>query len=116
MLTAAATSTGRELAEFYFEKADLKKCFDAFVYGDTVERGKPAPDIFLKAANMLGLKSEECIIIEDSPAGIKAEQNVDIRVVAIPDMIPFDKNIMKSIDYCVGSFDIAADLIDEGKL
>ncbi|MCD8238814.1 MAG: HAD family phosphatase [Clostridiales bacterium] len=116
ILTAVATSTGRDLAEFYFEKADVKKCFDAFVYGDTVERGKPAPDIFLKAADMLGLKCEECIVIEDSPAGIKAGQNAGIRVVAVPDMIPFDKDIMKSIDYCVGSLDIAANLIVEGKL
>ena len=49
----------------------MEEYFDAIVCGDDVSKGKPDPEIFLKACYKLGLKPENCIVIEDSPAGIK---------------------------------------------
>ena len=53
-----------------------------------IENGKPAPDIFLKAATMLGLAAENCVVIEDSPAGITAAFRGGMMPVLIPDCVP----------------------------
>ena len=65
---AVATSTREESAKYCLQKADIYKYFDAFVYGDMVENGKPHPDIFLKACQMCNKLPEECIVLEDSPS------------------------------------------------
>ncbi len=57
---------------FILEKCDLKKYFDAVSDGNNITRAKPDPEVFLKAAEFLGLKSEDCYIVEDAEAGIDA--------------------------------------------
>lgn len=84
---AVATSTRRESAENTLHTIGAWDYLDKVVYGDEVEHGKPEPDIFLKAAADLGLKPEECIVIEDSINGIKAGYAAGIKVVHIPDTI-----------------------------
>jgi pseudouridine-5'-monophosphatase len=61
--------------------------FSAVIYGDhpEVRALKPAPDIFLAAARALGAEPARCLVIEDSPAGVKAAHAARMRVVAIPD-------------------------------
>lgn len=110
---AVATSTIRELAEIYFEKSDVKKYFDAFIYGNMVEKGKPEPDIFIKAIDELKINKEDCIIFEDSPAGIKAGYKAGIKVIAVADMIPLNKDILKMVEGCFGSLDVAVNLINK---
>lgn len=60
--------------------------FDDFVVGYDVERSKPFPDIFLKAAEKAGSKPEECLVLEDSEAGIQAAYAAGIPVICIPDL------------------------------
>ena len=60
--------------------------FDDFVVGYDVERSKPFPDIFLKAAEKAGAKPEECLVLEDSEAGIQAAYAAGIPVICIPDL------------------------------
>lgn len=72
MKTALASSSRRELIETVLKGLGMVKHFGAVVSGEDVERGKPEPDIFLKAASMLGCKSKNCIVIEDSAQGIQA--------------------------------------------
>ena len=57
--------------------------FPVIVSGDEPIRGKPAPDIFLLAAERLGLRPAECLVIEDSPAGVAAAHVAGMRVVAV---------------------------------
>ena len=57
--------------------------FQAVVSGDDVTHGKPAPDIFLKAAEQLGTKPEHSVVFEDATAGVKAARNAGMRVVAV---------------------------------
>ncbi|MDO5388177.1 MAG: HAD family phosphatase [Clostridia bacterium] len=110
---AVATSTAKELAEIYFEKTNIREYIEAFVYGDSVPKGKPEPDIFLRAAEMMKEKPENCLVFEDSPSGIRAGKNAGMTVVAVPDMIPLKGEILKLTDYCIGSLDIGIYIIDE---
>jgi HAD superfamily hydrolase (TIGR01509 family) len=62
--------------------------FCAIVGGDEVERGKPAPDIFLLAAAKLSVSPDECIVLEDSIAGILAAHKAGMMPLMVPDLIP----------------------------
>lgn len=69
---AVATSTSRDsFARKMAAHEDLLGCFEVVVCGDEVERGKPAPDLFLRAAELLQVAPELCVAIEDAPSGIK---------------------------------------------
>lgn len=57
--------------------------FDSETTGDEVSRGKPAPDLFLLAAERLGVKSDDVIVLEDSPLGVEAASNAGMRVIAV---------------------------------
>jgi beta-phosphoglucomutase-like phosphatase (HAD superfamily) len=65
------------------ETLGLAAYFSALITGDDVTRGKPAPDIFLKAADALGRNPAKCIVIEDAPQGIKAALAAGMKVIAV---------------------------------
>lgn len=83
---AVATSTRKERAKKRLEKEHVYEHIDAFMYGDEVERSKPNPEIFLKAAEKIGLEPEQCLVIEDSPAGIEAAKRGGFRCINIIDL------------------------------
>ena len=85
---ALATATAKPLAEKYLERVGLLKYFDAVASAKQVEHGKPAPDIYIYAASLLGLKPEECIALEDSPNGIRSAHAAGCKTVMVPDLIP----------------------------
>jgi HAD superfamily hydrolase (TIGR01509 family) len=85
---AVATSTARERAIYKLKVAGVEAKFETFAGGDDVARGKPAPDIFLLAAERLGVPPEECLVFEDSDPGVLAAQAAGMRVVVIPDQKP----------------------------
>lgn len=92
---AVATSTRRESAEKTLHEIGVWDYLDAVVYGDEVERGKPEPDIFLRAAKAIGVNPSEAVVVEDSINGIKAGYVAGMRVVHIPDTIAIDDDIRK---------------------
>ncbi len=92
---AVATSTRRESAEKTLHEIGVWDYLDAVVYGDEVERGKPEPDIFLRAAKAIGVNPSEAVVVEDSINGIKAGYAAGMRVVHIPDTIAIDEDIRK---------------------
>jgi HAD superfamily hydrolase (TIGR01509 family) len=67
-----ASSSPRERLHPTLTRAGLLNAFDVTVAGDEVENGKPAPDMFLLAAERLGVAPEACIVVEDSPPGVEA--------------------------------------------
>lgn len=85
---AVATSTSRETAYAYLELADVRQYFSALVFGDEVARSKPAPDIFLAAAEKLRTKPEHCMVLEDSPNGLRAARAAGCIPVMVPDLTP----------------------------
>jgi HAD superfamily hydrolase (TIGR01509 family) len=81
---ALATSSFRGHAEVSLAEAALMGRFDVEVTGDEVERGKPAPDLFLLAAERLGVPPESCVVFEDAPAGLEAAARAGMRRVWVP--------------------------------
>ncbi len=79
-----ASSSNRPLIEVVLAKAGVADLFEATVSSEEVERGKPAPDVFLEAARRLGVSPEACAAIEDSGNGIRAARTAGMSVIAIP--------------------------------
>lgn len=90
--TIVASSSTRERAEKILADNGILEYFDDLVFGYEVPRGKPYPDIFLKACEKLEVTKTEAIILEDSEAGIDAGYSAGIPVICIPDMKVPDKN------------------------
>jgi HAD superfamily hydrolase (TIGR01549 family) len=65
-----ASSTHRALIDLVLEQLNWKQYFQIIIGGDEIERGKPCPDIYLRAASKLGLRPEQCIAVEDSKNGV----------------------------------------------
>jgi HAD superfamily hydrolase (TIGR01509 family) len=82
-----ATSTRRSRAEPKLAAAGLLGRVHGMVCGDEVSRGKPAPDIFLKAAERLGVPVANCLVLEDSNAGVRGALAAGARVVMVPDLL-----------------------------
>ena len=85
---ALATATVREKALLYLKMAGVDGFFEAAVCGDEVAHAKPAPDIFLAAAKALGVPAEECLVLEDSPNGLRAARAAGCKAVVVPDITP----------------------------
>ena len=79
--TAVASSSTMELIELVIEKSGLSKYFDALVTGEDVGRGKPAPDVFLKASGVLDVLPRNCVVVEDSANGVLAAYNAGMRCI-----------------------------------
>lgn len=83
--TAIATSSPMERTILYLTSVGLQNSFDELVSGYMVEKGKPEPDIYLYAAGRLGVKPCDCMVLEDSPAGILAASRAGCLPVMVPD-------------------------------
>ncbi len=79
-----ATSSARSHADLSLVETGLAGLFDAGATGDEVERGKPAPDLFLLVASRLGEPPDACLVLEDSPAGLAAAAAAGMRRIWIP--------------------------------
>lgn len=79
-----ASSSPRDVIAYVLERSGLDKHFTAWVSSDDVPRGKPAPDVYLKACRDLGLAPQECVAVEDSRFGIQAARAACLKVIAIP--------------------------------
>jgi beta-phosphoglucomutase len=80
---ALASSTPPENIALISEVLGLKRYLQILISGETVPRGKPAPDIFLKAAAELGMPPEVCVVIEDAVAGVQAAHAAGMRCIAV---------------------------------
>jgi HAD superfamily hydrolase (TIGR01509 family) len=80
-----ASSSSRPLIDLALELSGLAPLFRATASSEEVERGKPAPDVYLRAAELVGVDPGTCVAIEDSTNGIRAGAAAGMRVIAIPD-------------------------------
>lgn len=95
--TSIATSSPLDRTKKYLSQVDLVEKFDALVSGHMVEKGKPEPDIYIYAALNLGLKPEECLVLEDSPTGILAAFRAGCVPVMIPDQDAPDDEVRSRV-------------------
>jgi HAD superfamily hydrolase (TIGR01509 family) len=79
-----ATSSNRPIIEMFLELAGLTDCFAATVSSEEVAHGKPAPDVYLEAARLLGVSPSVCVAIEDSTNGIRSAAAAGMTVIAVP--------------------------------
>ncbi len=84
---AVASSSSRRWVEGWLRRLDVYHAFATVVTADDVVATKPAPDLFLTAAARLGLPPASCLVLEDSPNGIRAARAAGCPVVAIPGAI-----------------------------
>lgn len=84
--TALATATPADRAKKYLEMVGLLKYFDEICSARMVKNGKPAPDIYLYAAEKLDLPPDECIALEDSQNGIRSAHAAGCMTVMVPDL------------------------------
>ena len=79
-----ASSSNRELIDHVLQLSGLAPYFEVTVSSEEVERGKPAPDVYLEAAHRLGVEPSRSVAIEDSASGIRSAHAAGMHVVAIP--------------------------------
>ena len=80
---AIASSAPRANVEVMLEAIGLMRAFDAIVSAEDVTRGKPDPQVFLRAAERLGVAPDRCVVVEDAAAGIEAGQRAGMRTVGV---------------------------------
>jgi beta-phosphoglucomutase len=81
--TAVATAAPRINMDFVFEKTGLRKYFDVLIDATEVTRGKPDPEIYLKAAQRLSCLPDSCLVFEDSFPGVQAARRAGMKVIAL---------------------------------
>ena len=92
---AIASSSRIDVIKRNIKNAGIEKYFTALVSGDEVEHGKPAPDIFWKAAEKINLPAAECYVFEDSFNGIRAANAAGCTAIMIPDTAQPTEEIKK---------------------
>ena len=100
--TALATSAKKDRVKSQVTHAKINNLFDAIVCADDIVNSKPDPEIFLKAAEKVNIKPENCIVIEDSEAGIRAAFNAGMIAFHVKDLKEADESIIK---YCDKNFE-----------
>lgn len=94
---AIATATDVERATQYLKLIGIYDRFSDICCGPMVKHGKPAPDIYLMAAEQLGLDPKECIAVEDSPNGITSAYRAGMHPIMIPDLTQPDEELKKML-------------------
>jgi beta-phosphoglucomutase len=82
-LQALGTSAPRGNIDAIFDALGIAEFFDAVMSSESVRQGKPAPDVFLAAAEKLGVEPAHCVVVEDAPAGVEAGRRAGMETVGV---------------------------------
>ena len=109
--SAIASSAPLENIEIIIRGLHIEDCFQTIVCGTEVAEGKPSPQIFLLAAEKLGVPAGNCVVIEDAIAGVAAAKRAGMKCVAVTNSHP--RNSLKKADLIVGTLESVsiADLV-----
>ncbi|MBD9470543.1 HAD family phosphatase [Pseudoxanthomonas sp. PXM01] len=110
---AVATSTRRPLALKKLEASGLLSRFDAVCTSSDVEHPKPAPDVYLLAARSLGADPTRCLVLEDSPTGVRAALAAGMYPIQIPDLLEPDDAVRALGHLILPSLDDARLLLEQ---
>ncbi len=89
-----ATSSEKHEATFALSQVGIYERFRCIVTSDQVSKGKPAPDIYLKAAEELGVAPRSCIALEDSNSGATAAIHAGLTTIVVPDILPPTEEVL----------------------
>ena len=106
---ALASGSDRPVVEAVLDLARLRRVFSAVVSGSDVQLGKPAPDIFLCAAELLRVEPHACVVVEDSRPGVSAALSAQMKVVAITNTHPAKE--LASATHVVHTYEEVAELL-----
>ncbi len=93
---AIASSTRTQTVQLQITEAGIAAYFDRVIGGDQISKSKPAPDIFIKAAE--GITADDFYVIEDSYNGIRAASAAHMHPIMVPDMLPATEEMRKLAD------------------
>lgn len=99
---AVGSSGMRQNVDFVLKSCNIASYFDAIADGDQISHAKPDPEVFLLAAHLLDLRPEDCLVMEDSFAGIEAARRAGMKVVALATTFPLDQH--KEYDMLISDF------------
>jgi len=100
---ALATSSRKHKMEKVMKLVGLLSYFDVTVSGNEIENGKPAPDIFIEAAERLQVSADECVVFEDAASGVQAAKAAGMKCVAITTTHPAEA--LQQADMVIDSFE-----------
>lgn len=100
-----ASSSGRDRIKYLLEKEGILQRFNVIISGDDVEKSKPAPDIFLKAIEIMNCSKDEALILEDSENGYIVAKESGINYIIIPDS-SFENNYLSVEKTCKNLFSV----------
>ena len=106
---AVASGSMHTVIEAVLELKNLRRFFSTVVSVQDVAHGKPAPDIFLRTAELLGVPASECCVIEDSAAGVQAGKAAGMTVIAITNSLPAAR--LAQADHVVATYEEIEELL-----
>jgi HAD superfamily hydrolase (TIGR01509 family) len=109
---ALASSSYRDAVEGVLEGLQIARYFDAIVSGLDVAEVKPAPDIFLAAAQAVGAAPSECVVLEDAEKGVIAAHRAGMVCIGVPNEHTRDHDFTKAARVCASLHEITIELID----
>lgn len=114
---ALASSTSRRGVTGHLNRAHIMDFFEVIIGGDMVERGKPEPDIYLRACEELGTEPSYTLAIEDSPNGIRSAFAAGLKPIMVPDLIAPSPEIEKLLyEKCETLLDVKEMLVKKKNL
>ena len=112
---ALATSSVESRARMILDSNGILSLFDHLVFAKDVKRSKPYPDIFLKACSDLNVLPENCLVLEDSEAGIEAASRAGIPVICIPDLKMPEQSFLNKTEQVFQDLDAVRDYLESRK-
>ena len=112
---ALATSSVESRARMILDSNGILSLFDYLVFAKDVKRSKPYPDIFLKACSDLNVLPENCLVLEDSEAGIEAASRAGIPVICIPDLKIPAQSFLNKTEQVFQDLDAVRDYLESKK-
>ena len=112
---ALATSSVESRARMILDSNGIRSLFDHLVFAKDVKRSKPYPDIFLKACSDLNVLPENCLVLEDSEAGIEAASRAGIPVICIPDLKIPAQSFLNKTEQVFQDLDAVRDYLESKK-
>lgn len=108
---AIASGSSRDTIKHHLSEVGVFDYFETVVSGYEVPRGKPEPDVFLRAAELIGEEPCNCFVFEDSANGIRAGHAAGMKCIGVADIVPFSDDVKKLMFTELASLAEAIDLL-----